>query len=73
MSNSIDPLFGSHRLNEAGIKTVQTIKETFTSMLAYLTSVCATSRELSIVKTKLEGACLFAVKAAANRTENQSE
>lgn len=70
---TMSPLFDTHRLNELGIGLVGQVRRTFDSALADLTRYCPTnSREFSIVKTKLEEACMFAVKSIAVAPENQA-
>lgn len=68
----IDHLFQFHKLNEVGIQRALHIADTFTRCLRELETLVPTStRELSIVKTKLEEACFFAKKAMANSPQNQ--
>lgn len=68
MSN---PEFEVHLLNEAGIAKAKSIANQFDSLLDALKDVIPASRELSIVKTKLEEASFFAKKGMANQPENQ--
>lgn len=69
----LNPLFEVHMLNEVGIEKARAIAEDFNELLGYLESTIGTepSREMSIVKTKLEEACFFAKKAIANQKINQ--
>lgn len=68
----IDPLFQFHKLNEQGQQNAICIAELFTRLLNDLQPLLPLqSRELSIVRTKLEEACFFAKKAVAVLPENQ--
>ena len=68
----MDPLFEVHILNEQGKSKARSIASAFDNLLNTLTTTIPTaSREMSIVKTKLEEACFFAKKAMANQAENQ--
>jgi hypothetical protein len=78
----MDPLFEVHMLNEEGKRKARGIAYAFDALLAVLEggidknpalALCPPSRELSIVKTKLEEACFFAKKAMANIPENQAQ
>ena len=69
----INPLFSTVKLSEAGINKVSTIRESFTDLLDYLEQVLpGNSREISIIRTKLEEASFYAVKAVRNYKENQA-
>jgi hypothetical protein len=65
--------FAVHMLNEGGKEKAQAIARDFGHLLDNLESVIgsAPSREMSIVKTKLEEACFFAKKAMASQAGNQ--
>lgn len=71
MNPVIEPEFAFHKLNEEGQNKAKTIALYFSDLLFSLQSYCPASRELSIVKTKLEEACFFAKKAMANQPKNQ--
>lgn len=67
----INPLFSSVKLNEEGLAKVSTIRIGFTSLLDELESILpGNSREISIIKTKLEEASFYAVKAVRNYKGN---
>lgn len=71
---SMNKEFESHKLNETGFSKANGISDLFDRLLLELTSdaLCGNnSREISIVKTKLEEACFFAKKAMAQKPENQ--
>ena len=64
--------FEVHLLNDIGIKKAQLLAENFTNMLDGLEEICGKdSREMAIVRTKMEEASFFAKKAMANQPENQ--
>jgi len=68
----MNTLFQVHILNEDGKRNAGAIAEAFDNLLLALTVICGdNSREMSIVKTKLEEACFFAKKAMANHKESQ--
>lgn len=70
----IDKLFASHQLNATGIQRVSYIRQDFTSMLNSIVTYCAASpREYAIVRTLLEEACMYAIKAVALNEENKGE
>jgi hypothetical protein len=65
--------FSTQQLNEKGIERVKAVKEKFNELLEYLKNdtELLPGRGLSVVRTKLEEACFFAVKEVANQNENQ--
>lgn len=64
--------FDVHMLNEEGVAKARAIAETFTTVLDALETQCgADSREMAIVRTKLQEAAFFAKRAMAVRPENQ--
>lgn len=72
--------FSVHRLNPEGLKKAEQIAEGFDALLtnilklatpANAQTVVTKSREVSLLRTKLEEACFFAKKAIANLPENQ--
>lgn len=70
---SVRPEFASHKLNTEGLGKVSDVRASFTRLLEELELVCPASREFSIVKTKLEEASFFAVKAISANEENQEK
>lgn len=69
---TIDKLFDYHKLNQHGLARVNNIAVSFDSLLGALeANGCQPGREFSIVKTKLEEACMFAKKAVALDPANQ--
>jgi len=68
----INPLFSSVKLSPAGIDAVNVIRDQFTYLLENLEiTLPGNSREISIIRTKLEEASFYAVKAVRNYKENQ--
>ncbi len=63
--------FTSHRLTVNGIAKINEIKRGFDSLLNLVGATAPDNREFSIVRTKLEEACFFAVKAVSVEPENQ--
>ena len=60
-------------LSAAGIEAVNVIRDQFTYLLENLEIILpGNSREISIIRTKLEEASFYAVKAVRNYKENQA-
>ena len=69
----INPLFSSVKLNEEGLRKVNTIRGAFTQLLLELEyELPGNSREISIIRTNLEEACFYAVKAVRNYEGNRA-
>lgn len=74
-------MFKVHRLNEGGLKKAQEIADAFQKLVDTLESpdLCGTrvgnmptvTREIAVVRTKLQEACFFANLALALKSENQ--
>jgi len=62
---NLDPLFSSHKLRPEATTRVNAVKESFDDLLHTLRTLCPPGREFALVKTKLEEACFYAVKAVA--------
>jgi hypothetical protein len=63
----INPLFSAVKLNELGLMKVNNIRVAFTQLLDALECILpGNSREMSIIKTKLEESSFYAVKAVRN-------
>ena len=71
--NTENKEFEVHLLNDEGIFRARKIAIYFDDLLNFLKEIIPESRELSIVKTKLEEACFFAKKGMANQKINQKE
>jgi hypothetical protein len=71
MAYKVDSLFQVHILNHEGREKAQLIAEDFDRLYRGLSSMLRSSREFSIVKTKLEEAAFYAKKALAQEAENQ--
>ena len=61
--------FEGHMMNEAGKEYAKMIAGAFDMLLESIKMICPEGRELSIVKTKLEEACLYAKKSIASNSE----
>ena len=71
--NTMDPVFEVHMLNEDGKGKANVIAAKFYELLCVLEGIgLGPSREMSIVRMKLEEACFFAKKAMANEKSNQA-
>lgn len=69
----IRPEFASHRLNEDGLEAMTATKERFSDLLDDLEAYIGPGgREMAIVRTKLEEACFFAIKAIAVNPKNHA-
>lgn len=70
---SIDPLFSFTQLNDEGKEKAIDIAVIFTDLLRSLEEVLpGNSREISIIKTKLEEASFYAKKALRNYEGNRA-
>jgi hypothetical protein len=68
----INSEFATYKLTDEGVKNIEEIKGLFSDLLYNLNPLMGLSgREQSIVRTKLEESCFFAVKAASKLVENQ--
>lgn len=66
------PEFRTHNLNDAGAEKTEEIRKAFSELLANVERIVpAPSRERSLVATKLQEACMFAVRAVSVLPENQ--
>jgi len=65
--------FKVHMLNELGKAKARQIADAFDHCLTMLEGVCPDSREMAIVRTKLEEACFFAKKSMANDAINTAD
>jgi len=72
MNDSIRTEFKYHPLNDKGAAECNTIREAFSSLLVAVEGVIGPSRERSLVVTKLQEACRWAVSAAAQKPDNQA-
>jgi hypothetical protein len=68
----VNPLFQTHQLNAGGVVITKNVREDFDALLTNLEKLGALhGREGAIVKTKLEEACFFAIKAVCLFEGNQ--
>jgi hypothetical protein len=66
--------FQVHLLNDEGIKKAQQLATVFSTLLDEIVAINPSpSREMSLVRTKLEEASFFAKKAMANNPYFQKE
>lgn len=69
----IDPLFSSVALSNRGLNKAANIATAFTILLHQLEEIIpSTSREMSIVRTKLEEASFFAKKSLRDDVGNRA-
>lgn len=64
--------FKVHLLNETGIAKAQELERSFTALLAQIEALVPSSRERSIVVTKLQEASMWAKRGIACIPENQA-
>lgn len=70
----IDPLFSSTALSNEGLSKASDISTAFTILLYQLEEIIpGGSREISIVRTKLEEASFYAKKALRNYEGNRTK
>jgi hypothetical protein len=65
----MNTLFNSRKLSSKGVEDVAVVENLFSKLLDSLLVLCPEGRELSIVKTKLEEASMYAKKAISLRKE----
>jgi hypothetical protein len=65
VKHSINPLFKSRTLTEAGQQHAEDIRLAFTQCLERVSVYLQDGREMSLVRTKLEEASFYAIKALA--------
>lgn len=71
MDETIRPEFRYHSLNQTGIDACTKIREGFTALLNLVEATAPASRERSLVVTKLQEACNWAVRSVAVQPANQ--
>ena len=70
---SINPLFSTTPLSTEGMEKYVAISEAFTKLVSELEELLpGNSREVSIVRTKLEEASFYAKKALRNYVSNRA-
>jgi len=67
----IRPEFTYHSLNTTGAEECNKIRAAFSALLSEVEQTIPAGRERSLVVTKLQEACRWAVTAAAQKPENQ--
>lgn len=68
----IHPAFAPHLLNPQGVEKTNRIRWAFSVLLSRLEEEMPASRELAIVRTKLEEACMFALRGVVIAMENRA-
>ncbi len=63
--------FQGHELNEHGKAKVDDIREAFSECLSRVQACVGDCRERSIVVTKMQEACMFAIRAVSVQAEYQ--
>lgn len=69
---TLHPAFTPHLLNAQGLEKSQRLRAAFSALLCEVEALLPAGRELAIVRTKLEEACMFAVRGVAVATESQA-
>jgi hypothetical protein len=64
-------IFATSKLNTLGINVVAEVRTNFDILLTLLENRLPPSRELSVVKTNLESACMYAIKAVSQDSRYQ--
>jgi hypothetical protein len=67
----MNELFEVHKLNKFGLEQAQNLAAGFDVLLQIISQCVPESRELSLVKTKLEEASFFAKKGMAKQLKYQ--
>lgn len=68
----IYPCFAAHLLNSHGLEKTDRIRWAFSVLLSRMEEDVPHGRELAIVRTKLEEACMFALRGVALADKNQA-
>ena len=68
----IHPAFTPHLLNAEGCDKAQRLRWSFSVLLCRIEEILPQGRELAIVRTKLEEACMFAARGVALAPENRA-
>lgn len=64
--------FRAHAVNAHGLSQARKLAELFSEMLSSIEEISGTEgREITIIRTKLEEACFFAMRAMASQASNQ--
>lgn len=70
---NIRPEFASHQLTDHGTINIDAIKQAFSVLLDEIERDVPAGRERASVVTKLQEACMFAVRGVAVAKENQKQ
>ena len=69
----IKPEFQAIAMNDAAVDKCRVIREAFSTALDAVTAQLGPSRELSIVTTKMQEACMWSIRGLAQKPENRHE
>ena len=69
----IRPEFQAIAMNDVAVEKCRVIREAFSTALDAVTAQLGPSRELSIVTTKMQEACMWAIRGLAQKPENRHE
>lgn len=67
----IRPEFSAIAMNDHAVDKCRAIREAFSVALETVSLQVGPSRELSIVTTKMQEACMWAIRGVAQKAENQ--
>jgi len=70
---TIRPEFQSIAMNDAAVAKCRVIREAFSTALDAVTAQLGPGRELSLVTTKMQEACMWAIRGLAQKPENMHE
>ncbi len=65
--------FQAVAMNDAAVEKCRTIREAFSTALESVTAQLGPGRELSIVTTKLQEACMWAIRGLSQLPENKHD
>ena len=69
----IKPEFQAIAMNDSAVDKCRVIREAFSTALDAVTEQLGPGRELSIVTTKMQEACMWAMRGLAQKPENRHE
>ena len=65
--------FQTIAMNDSAVDKCRVIREAFSTALESVSTQLGPSRELSIVTTKMQEACMWAIRGLAQKPENRHE
>ena len=69
----IKPEFQAVAMNDGAVEKCRTIREAFSTALESVTAQLGPGRELSIVTTKMQEACMWAIRGLSQKLENKHD